>query len=68
MTVRSSFNETKTWNAGKIIYAGPAAYSDLVELPGGRIGLLYESGVQQPYERITFAVFGVDFLDGTEGP
>jgi len=63
MTVRNSFDETRTWNVGKLIYAGPSAYSDLVKLPGGRIGLLYESGITQPYERISFAVFGVAFLD-----
>jgi hypothetical protein len=65
MTIRSSFDETRTWNTGKLIYAGPSAYSDLVKLPKGRIGLLYESGTKQPYERITFAVFGVAFLDSS---
>jgi hypothetical protein len=65
MTIRSSFDETRTWNAGKLIYAGPSAYSDLVKLPENRIGLLYESGAKQPYERITFAGFGVGFLDSS---
>jgi sialidase-1 len=65
MTVRCSFDETRTWTAGKLIHAGPSAYSDLVKLPEGRIGLLYESGMKQPYERITFAVFDVRFLDSS---
>lgn len=66
MTVRSSFDETRTWNAGKLIYVGPSAYSDLVKLPGERVGLLYESGILQPYERITFALFPVAFLDSPD--
>jgi hypothetical protein len=66
MTVRSSFDETRTWAAGKLIYAGPSAYSDLVKLPKWRIGLLYESGIRQPYERIAFAVFGVTSLDSPD--
>jgi hypothetical protein len=63
MTVRSSFDETRTWNVGKVIHVGPAAYSDLAKLPGERIGVLYESGILQPYERIAFTVFDVPWLD-----
>jgi sialidase-1 len=63
MTVRSSFDETRTWTAGKVVYDGPAAYSDMVTLPGGQVGLLYEAGVKHPYERITFAAFSTAFLD-----
>lgn len=32
----------------------PAAYSDLVPLGDGRVGLLYETGERKPYERIEF--------------
>lgn len=63
MTVRSSFDETRTWTAGKVLYDGPSAYSDMVNLPEGKVGLLYESGVNHPYERITFATFSTTFLD-----
>ncbi|MGO8676519.1 MAG: sialidase family protein [Limisphaerales bacterium] len=63
MTVRSSFDETRTWTAGKVVYDGPSAYSDMVNLPDGKVGLLYESGVNHPYERITFATFSTVFLD-----
>ncbi|MFL1903198.1 exo-alpha-sialidase [Streptomyces tauricus] len=31
-----------------------AAYSDLVQLGGGRVGVLYETGTTGPYETITF--------------
>ena len=67
MTIRSSFDETRSWSTGKVIYGGPSGYSDMVMLPGGLVGLLYESGTKQPYERITFATLSTAFLD-TPGP
>ena len=63
MTVYSSSDEALTWCAAKVIYDGPSAYSDLVKLADGRIGLLYESGINGPYEQITFVAFTAGFLD-----
>lgn len=62
MTVRLSRDEGKTWSAAKTIHEGPSAYSNLVELQGGMIGLLYERGQNSPYERITFARFALRWL------
>lgn len=59
MTVRVSDDDGLTWPASKPIHAGPAAYSCLVELPDGSIGLLYECGEKSPYERIEFARFRI---------
>ncbi len=42
MTVRVSQDDGKSWSVGREIYAGSAAYSDLVVQQNGRIGLLYE--------------------------
>jgi sialidase-1 len=33
----------------------PAAYSDLVGLGGGEVGVLYETGEAGPYEAVAFA-------------
>ena len=63
LTVRSSFDEAETWNAGRLIHAGPSAYSDMVKLPDGDVGLLYEAGENSPYERIDFARFSTAWLD-----
>ena len=63
MTICSSFDETRSWSAGKVIYDGPSAYSDMVKLPDGMVGLLYESGVKQPYEGIVFVPLTAAFLD-----
>jgi hypothetical protein len=60
MTVRSSFDETATWNAGKIIDRGPSAYSDLVAYGSGQAGVLYEQG---NYNKINFAGWGTSWLD-----
>ncbi len=63
MTVRLSRDEGKTWPVARVIQAGPAAYSDLVTLPDGSIGCLYERGQRGSYERITFARFSLGWLE-----
>jgi len=63
MTVRTSFDETRTWTSGRVIDEGPSAYSDMVKLSDGQVGLLYECGVRSPYERIAFVAFSTEFLD-----
>jgi len=60
MTIRVSYDEGKTWPLSKVIYAGSAAYSDLVVLPDGTIGCLYE---RDNYGKITFARFTLEWLD-----
>jgi sialidase-1 len=64
MTVRISHDECRTWNAGKVLYSGPSAYSDLCVLPDRTIGCLYERGAKHAYETITFARFTLDWLTG----
>jgi sialidase-1 len=55
MTLRISGDNGRTWVSEAPISALPAAYSDLVELGDGTVGLLYETGVSSPYESVTFA-------------
>lgn len=62
MTIRLSRDEGKSWTAAKTIHEGPSAYSNLVELKGNMIGLLYERGDKGPYERITFARLSLRWL------
>jgi sialidase-1 len=66
MTIRSSFNEAETWetwNEGKVIHWGASAYSDMVEIGPGVVGLAYEAGDFSPYESIRFANIEEDYLD-----
>ena len=32
----------------------PSAYSDLVKTADGKLGVLYENGAKEPYDRISF--------------
>lgn len=58
LTVRISYDEGKTWSAGKVIDPGPAAYSSLTICKDGTIGVLYEPG----YKAIRFARFTLEAL------
>jgi sialidase-1 len=64
MTVRLSEDEGASWPWSRIVHEGPAAYSSLVALPDGAIGLLFERGGRTPYEKITFARFTLAWLTG----
>ncbi|BCS34238.1 sialidase [Luteitalea sp. TBR-22] len=55
MTIRLSEDEGETWPFWRVLHEGPAAYSCLVVLRDGTIGVLYERGQQSAYERLTFA-------------
>ncbi len=68
MTVRVSEDEGQTWPIARVVHEGPAAYSSLVALKDGGIGLLFERGEKSPYETITFAVFTLPWLTaGSDG-
>ena len=54
MMLKISRDDGKSWHEGVLIYEGPAAYSDLVPLTNTRVGLLFEYGTVDAYERIGF--------------
>jgi sialidase-1 len=62
MTVRLSLDEGKTWSISALLSAGPSAYSSLAVLPDQRIGCLYERGEKSAYEKITLALFSLQWL------
>ncbi|MEO5822398.1 MAG: sialidase family protein [Vicinamibacteraceae bacterium] len=62
LTVRLSDDDGATWPVARVVHEGPAAYSSLVALPDGAIGLLFERGDRSPYERITFARLTLQWL------
>jgi sialidase-1 len=67
MTIRLSYDECQTWNAGKVIHAGPSAYSDLCVADDMSILCLYERGEENAYETITLAQFDLEWLtDGSD--
>ncbi|MCP3801412.1 exo-alpha-sialidase [Allokutzneria sp. A3M-2-11 16] len=70
MAVRSSRDGGRTWDTwqrGKVIHWGPAAYSDMVVLGPGYTGLLYEGGTASAYESIRFARFTESYLAKPNG-
>lgn len=62
MTIRLSRDDCKSWGESKRLHDGPAAYSCLTVLPDKTIGCLYECGTKDPYERIEFARFSLDWI------
>ena len=56
-----SYDEGKTWPISKQIHPGGSAYSNLVAVPNGQIGVLYE---QDGYSKITLATFSLEWLEG----
>ena len=68
MTIRLSRDGGRTWPIAKVLHEGPAAYSDMVLLPDGHVGCLYERGDGHAYEKLTFARFSLDWLSGDHKP
>ncbi len=67
MTVKLSYDEARTWPVAKLVNPGKSGYSDLATLPDKTIGLLYERGEVQYWEKITFARFTLEWLtDGKD--
>lgn len=52
MTLRASNDGGKSWKSSRVLYDGPAAYSDLSLLADGWLACLYEAGIKSPYQGI----------------
>ena len=57
LTVKISADGGRSWSPGRTLHAGPAAYSTVIPLRDGTLGVLYECGEQSSTERIVFARF-----------
>jgi sialidase-1 len=69
LRIRFSIDEAKTWRDGPLLHTGPAAYSDMVLVSEGRIGVLFEAGdagQKSTYQRIDFVVVGREEIEGDE--
>ncbi|MGI6074523.1 MAG: sialidase family protein [Fermentimonas sp.] len=54
MTIKKSIDDGKTWPYFYVVNEGPSAYSDVVMISDSEIGILYENGKNNPYEKISF--------------
>jgi sialidase-1 len=61
-TVHLSFDEGETWSVSREMVPGRFAYSALTRLSDGRAGCLFETGKEDPYERIRLARFPIDWV------
>lgn len=66
MTVRLSKDGGSTWVHSRTLHAGPSAYSCLATIDENTLACLYERSTSEnpahPYEKITFAKFGLAWL------
>jgi sialidase-1 len=62
LTIRLSYDECRTWAFSRTLNPGKSAYSELAVTADMTICCLYERGVKDTYERITFARFGLEWL------
>jgi sialidase-1 len=58
-----SYDEGKTWPVKKVLGQGCFAYSCLTRLKDGSVGILYETGKNNPYETVTFTRFPMEWLE-----
>jgi len=64
MTVRISYDEGKSWTAGKTIYSGESAYSSMTILADGNVGLFFE---KDNYQENVFVKLSLEWLtDGND--
>lgn len=71
LTIRSSFDEGKTWQTvaeGTRITSDWSGYSDLTILDTGEIGLLYEGGTVDARDQIRFARFTENDIGHPDAP
>ncbi len=62
MTVKISKDSGKSWRTAYRLSDAPAAYSDMVILSNGDLGVLYETGEESCYERIDFAILPAELF------
>ncbi len=62
MTIKISKDDCHTWVNDQLLYAGNAAYSCMVRLANGHIGILFETGEKNAYETLRFIGIPADKL------
>ncbi|CAG0918797.1 unnamed protein product [Notodromas monacha] len=62
VSISISFDDCDSWEFARTIYAGSSAYTDMVALKNGIVGLIYERGFNHPYQSIAFDQFNLDWL------
>ncbi len=51
----ASYNDGE-WKPSRVVHIGPGAYTDIIDLGDGTIGILYEAGIDWKHEGVRFQV------------
>jgi sialidase-1 len=62
LTIRASHDDGATWPVSRVLFEGPAAYSDLAVLDNSDIVCLFEGGEESSSETIRLARLGLEWL------
>jgi sialidase-1 len=62
LTFKISYDGCQTWPISKTLFFGPSAYSDIVVLPDGSFGCLFEKGYKTYDDELVFARFSYEWL------
>lgn len=62
MTIHKSSDSGKSWPVSHLVYPGPTAYSDMVMVDDKTLGLYYEYGEKNPYEKMGFLLVPTETL------
>ena len=68
LVVRVSYDEGQTFVGEKVLYEGLAAYSDMSILKNQMMGVLFERGLSENYQFISFTRFSREFLESPSHP
>ncbi len=60
LTIKTSNDLGITWNKYYEITKNYSAYSDLVEISKKMVGIIFENGLQNPYEKISFSIISLE--------
>ena len=63
LVIRVSYDEAQTFRNEKTIYGGLAAYSDISILDDKTVGVIWERGVSENYQFVTFTRLNLNYLE-----
>ena len=63
MTIKFSTDDGRSWPFQLAVHEGPSAYSNLVSLKNGDLGIFYEAGSKSPYEGLAFKIIPSDIVE-----
>lgn len=58
--LKISTDKGKTWQLKKLLFAGPAAYSDITKIDERNLGCLFEAGWKSAYQGIVFQKVAIE--------